>query len=295
MFAWQKSHADPFDPQAQAEKHNGDPSRHESMRHIKTILIAFHNYASLNGQFPPAAIYGPDGEPKLSWRVALLPFLEEGALFQEFHLNEPWDSPHNKTLIARMPKVFTTPSSPAPFGSTRIRSFEGPGTFFRDRTGIPISAITDGTSNTLAIVAANEATPWTRPGELPFVPGRVRAVLDNSDEPGALVGIVDGSARYISGATEDFWRMLITPAGGEVLLWGSVPNSAVRLPEPPPSPDRLTPPTPTPTPPVPTNVHPVAPAPPISPDLEARLRAIEAKLDRLMRKLEGDEPTRSPR
>ena len=79
-------------------------------------MLAFHNYHQANSQFPPSVIFGADGEPKLSWRVALFPFLEQGALFQAFHLNEPWDSPHNKALIARMPEVFTTPSSPTRTG-----------------------------------------------------------------------------------------------------------------------------------------------------------------------------------
>jgi RNA polymerase sigma factor (sigma-70 family) len=293
IFAWQKSHAGPFAPQAQAEKPNVDTGRQKSMRHMRSILLAFHNYCSANGHFPPAAIYGPDGAPKLSWRVALLPFLDEGALFQEFHLNEPWDSPHNKALIARMPEAFTTPNSPTPVGTSRIRAFEGPNTFFGDRTGLEIAAITDGTSNTLAIVAANEATTWTRPGELPFVPGQLRALLDNSDERGALAGAVDGSARYISGAAEEFWRFFITPAAGEVLSWASVASWPERPTETPPSSDRLTPLMPTaPVSTIPTPVP--TPAPAISPELEARLRAIEAKLERLMRKIDADDKSRSP-
>jgi Protein of unknown function (DUF1559)/Sigma-70, region 4 len=301
IFAWQKSHAGPFEPQAQAGKPNMDPARQKSMAHMRSILLAFHNYNSANAHFPPPAIYGPDGEPKLSWRVALLPFLEQGALFEEFHLNEPWDSPHNKALLVRMPEVFTTPSSPTRGGTTRIRAFEGPNTLFAGRTGTPIEAMTDGTSNTLAIVAANDPAPWTRPGELPFIPGQVRPVLDNSDERGALVGVVDGSARYISGASEGFWRVFITPAGNEVLSWASVASSPDQPFGPPPSSDRLTPPMPTPTAPVPTNVNPApanvnpVPASALSPDLEARLRAIEAKLDHLMRKLDGDDQARSKR
>jgi hypothetical protein len=291
IFAWQKSHAGPFEPQAQAEKPDMDPARQKSLTNMKSILLAFHNYCSANGHFPPAAIYGPDGEPKLSWRVALLPFLEQGALFDEFNLNEPWDSPHNKALIARMPEVFNTPSSPTPAGTTRIRAFGGRNTIFAGRTGTSIAAMTDGTSNTLAIVAANDPAPWTRPGELTFIPGQVRPVLDNPDERGVLVGPVDGTARYISGATEAFWRMFITPAGNEVLSWAEISSSPDRPAETPPSADRRTPPMPTA---VPTNATPV-PSPTISPDLEARLRAIEAKLERLMQKLDGDDRARSKR
>ena len=171
IFAWQKSHAGLFEPQAQAGKPKRDPARQKSMDHIKSILLAFHNYCDVNGHFPPAAIYGSDGEPKLSWRVTLLPYLDEGALFQEFHLNEPWDSPHNTALLARMPEIFTTPTSPTPAGTTRIRAFGGPNTLFAGRTGTPIAAVTDGTSNTLAIVAANDPAPWTSPRRTALYPG----------------------------------------------------------------------------------------------------------------------------
>jgi RNA polymerase sigma factor (sigma-70 family) len=295
VFAWQKSHAGPLEPQAQSEKQNTDPARQKSIRNFREVLLAFHNFHSANGHFPPAAIYGADGEPKLSWRVAILPFLGEQALYQEFELNEPWDSPHNKALIARMPDVFTMPSSPTPPGTTRIRGFSGPNTFFRDRTGIEIASITDGTSNTAAIVAASDATTWTRPGEVPFLPGQVRAVLDNSDEHGVLVGPVDGSARFISGTSEAIWRFFITPAGNEVLRMEAFASWPANSTEPASRPAKLPPPTATPMPTSPVNVTPVAPAPAISPDLEARLRAIEAKLDRLMRKLDGDDSARTPR
>ena len=89
----------------------------------------------------PTAIFRPvvsqarTAEPKLSWRVALLPFLGHQELYEAFHLNEPWDSPHNKALIGRMPDVFTTPSSPAGPGTTRIRGFEGPGAMFDGTRG----------------------------------------------------------------------------------------------------------------------------------------------------------------
>jgi hypothetical protein len=61
------------------------------------------------GRLPPAAVYGPDGQPLLSWRVLVLPYLGHAGLYQEFHLNEPWDSPHNLALLPRMPAVYAPP------------------------------------------------------------------------------------------------------------------------------------------------------------------------------------------
>ena len=63
-----------------------------------------HNYREAHGRFPAPAIQGKDGKPLLSWRVAILPYLEEDGLYQSFKLDEPWDSPHNKPLLERMPR-----------------------------------------------------------------------------------------------------------------------------------------------------------------------------------------------
>jgi RNA polymerase sigma factor (sigma-70 family) len=99
--------------------------RQAQSNNLKQIGLAFHNYADTFNQLPTMATYGPDGLPTLSWRVALLPYLGEDTLHRQFHQDEPWDSPHNKALAARMPAVFETPVSPAPPGQTRIRGFAG--------------------------------------------------------------------------------------------------------------------------------------------------------------------------
>ena len=283
LVAWQKSYASGVAAGAQEAREIADQASIESVNHMKQIMLAFHNYHSANGHFPPKAIFGADGKPKLSWRVALLPFLDQAELFQAFHLDEPWDSPHNKALVARMPEVFTTPSSPAGRGTTRIRVFEGPGTMFDANRGIDIQHLTDGTSNTVAIVAALRAVAWTSPGDLPCAKGKPLPDLDIIDERGVLTGLADGSARYVPRGNEALWRMLITPEGAEVVDWSAIPNplgpQAVR----PTSGEKIPLPTASMTP-TPT-AHPV-PVTTISPELDVRLRTIEAKLDWLMRKLE---------
>ena len=86
--------------------------RAQSTNNLKQIGLALHNFHSANDHFP-ADIRGKDGKPLLSWRVSILPFIEQQALFQEFHQDEPWDSPHNKALIARMPATFSVPDGSA--------------------------------------------------------------------------------------------------------------------------------------------------------------------------------------
>jgi len=84
--------------------------RSQSMNNLKQIGLAMHNYHDTHGRFSPQAIRSKDGKPLLSWRVAILPFLDAEALYKEFHLDEPWDSEHNKKLIERMPAALASPA-----------------------------------------------------------------------------------------------------------------------------------------------------------------------------------------
>ena len=67
------------------------------------------------------------------------------------------------------------------------------------------------------IAAAREAVPWTRPGELPVRRGKPVSGLDDADDKGVLVGIVDGTVRYVPRGDQALLRKLITHAGGEVI------------------------------------------------------------------------------
>ena len=77
---------------------------------MKQIVLAMWNYEDLKKHLPPVAIRDKNGKALLSWRVAILPQLEQGALYNEFHLDEPWDSEHNKALVAKMPAVLPRPT-----------------------------------------------------------------------------------------------------------------------------------------------------------------------------------------
>jgi len=146
--------------------------------HFDDIGLAFHNAASTNNQLMPLAIVDADGRPLLSWRVALLPFIGQEQLHREFHLDEPWDSPHNILLLPRMPEIYVCPSSPIPpsEGITLYVAAAGPGMFFdapepipgTAMIGVPLSAIHDGTSNTILVLESgrNNGVPWTSPQEL---------------------------------------------------------------------------------------------------------------------------------
>src|SRR5208337_936304 len=83
--------------------------RAQCVNNIKQIMLAMHNYISANNAFP-RDITDKNGKPLLSWRVAILPYVEQGVLFDKFKLDEPWDSPHNQELLKYMPLVYQCPS-----------------------------------------------------------------------------------------------------------------------------------------------------------------------------------------
>jgi len=287
MARWlNPSHAQ--EPQAAVETRSQAPGSERAQivrtNHMKQILLAFHNYHSVNGHFPPLANFGADGLPKLSWRVALLPYLAENDLFIEFRQDEPWDSPHNKALIGRMPAVFQTPDSPAPAGQTRIRGFAGKGALFEGTRGIKLEEITDGTSNTVLITMARDAVPWTQPGELPFAEGEPLPALDDSDPRGYALGMCDGSVRLLPKGEERSLRQIITRAGGEVVTWppiGGLETTVRLVRTPTPAPTR---PVATPTPVMAGTASMSVPTSPQS--LEQRLQRVEEKLDRVLEKLD---------
>ena len=78
----------------------------ETLDSLKQLVVAMHAYNDKFKRLPPAIVYSNDGKPLYSWRVLLLPFIEKEALFNDFHLDEPWDSEHNKKLLEKMPDPY---------------------------------------------------------------------------------------------------------------------------------------------------------------------------------------------
>jgi hypothetical protein len=177
-----------------------------------------HNYHDTHGRFPAAAVCGPDGKPLLSWRVALLPFLEQQDLYKQFKLDEPWDSPHNIQLLSRMPSVYGPyKGKPPADGMTYYQVFVGPGTAFEGPEGLTFKDFPDGTSNTILIAEAWDPVPWTKPEDLPYSPNAPLPRLGGIVKDGsARVAVVAGGARTLRpGIKEETIRALITRNGNE--------------------------------------------------------------------------------
>lgn len=197
----------------------------QSVNSLKQIMLAMHNFHDAKKSFPPQAILSKDGKKLLSWRVAILPYLDAGALHGEFKLDEPWDSEHNRKLIAKMPAVYGSnlmPKAKTQAGFTPFVVPVGEGTCFGKPEGVPLKDITDGTSNTICVVQAiPSAVEWTKPADWDVdfnqpAKGWRRGPLDPKEMLPAGYG--DGSVHRIPAATpDDTLRFLLKMADGNVI------------------------------------------------------------------------------
>jgi hypothetical protein len=206
-------------------------NRIQSHNNLRQISLAMMNDADFNqGRMVAPAICDKNGKPLLSWRVAILPYIEQQGLYNQFHLDEPWDSPHNMRLVAQMPKVYAHPAAdPAATarGETHYRVFTGPQTPFpaaeppfethRSSMRYPFG-FTDGVSNTILVVEAADAVPWTKPDELPYNPNGPLPRLGLQPGKGFSAVMADGGVRQVSGNLSDATlRAAITPNGNDLL------------------------------------------------------------------------------
>jgi hypothetical protein len=182
-----------------------DP-RARTVNNLKFLGLAMHNFAAVNGgRFPATAIRKGD-EALLSWRVAILPFLEQFMLYERFHLDEAWDSPHNVSLLKEMPRVYAAVGHQ---GSTLYQRVVGRGSLSSGDEGTRVAEV-DVSRPTLMIVEAAEPVPWTKPEDLPYVEGKPLPRLGDRFEVGSYAAFADGSVRFLrQGITPETLHALV--------------------------------------------------------------------------------------
>jgi hypothetical protein len=203
-----------------------DPNK--AGNNFKQVTLAIINNADQNnGNIPSHAIYSKGGKPLLSWRVAILPQLDEGALYKQIRLDEPWDSEHNKQFWAKMPKVFEMPGAKGEPGKTPIQVIVGNETTFPDRSfpqGFPQrfpASITDGPAQTICLVEARDPVNWMEPADVSqwkIDQNNMHARLGNLTGRGTMVSLWDGSVRVLlPNLTYKTLRAAITCSANDVL------------------------------------------------------------------------------
>lgn len=183
--------------------------RTAAANNLRQLSLAALNYESTYQKFPANANYSDDGKPLLSWRVHLLPFLDYGNLYNQFKLDEPWDSPHNIKFLDQMPEVYRSPNSMHTNRSTML-GISGKGTMFDGNKQASLGKIADGTSNTIFFVEVNDgaAVEWTKPGDYEMT-NNPRSGLMGVRPGGFNAAFVDGSIQFIGNDVTDQTIMLL--------------------------------------------------------------------------------------
>ena len=188
-----------------------------SVNNLKQIALAWHNYHDTLSCFPCNEVSKDGKTVLLSWRVQILPYIEEGDLYREFKLDEPWDSEHNKKLIDKMPRLYAPVRGKADPGMTFYQVFTGKHGLIKSGEQRTLASVTDGLSNTFMCVEAGRPVVWTKPDD---------PVFDGKDVP-ALGGMFDGRfhaamadgavRRFKKGVDPETLRRLIDPQDGQVV------------------------------------------------------------------------------
>ena len=200
---------------------------------LKQIALAIHNYHDTYRCFPRACIADEDGKPMHSWRVLVLPYVNDPQatqLYEQYDFSQPWDSPENLAVANRMPAVYRNPFRRDSKPTTSYMVITGTGTVFEPGKPTRFADVRDGTSNTIMVVeVVNSNTRWTEPKDLDFntLPLSINASQDgnciSSAHPdGAFVVMVDGFAGIL--------RNDLPP---DVLRWLIERDDGISVPEGP--------------------------------------------------------------
>ncbi len=200
-------------------------SRAVDQNNLKQIGLALHNYYAAYDHLPPAVLTSENGTP-YSWRVEILPFIEQGFLYDRYDTNLPWNHPTNLKVLKSMPRMYRSPLDSDASTNTGYAAVVGPDTAIASEgTGNPFRVVTDGLSNTLMVLGVDTEIPWTKPEDIPFTPEISPSTLKSRFPEGFSALMGDGSVKFLSETIDaKIFRALLTKSGGEVISMPMAPN-----------------------------------------------------------------------
>lgn len=193
------------------------------------IALAILQFEAKHGKLPSSASVDSGGEPLLSWRVHLLPFLGEEELYKKFKLNEPWDSPHNKRLLPKIPAIYQTSAVPQkskkvkkevvsfPDSRTTYVLPTGPGCAFNIGERKTSGDVTDSQANTILLMQTRgRPVEWTKPEDLALNSLTLTDDIFLGSEYDQFVVMWNREQKLVYRSLKpEHWKALMTIAGGE--------------------------------------------------------------------------------
>ena len=208
--------------------------------HLKNVGIAIHGDAEAHEGLLMETVVSSNEKPPRSWRVELLPFLEQATLRKRYDDDQKWDAPANDVVAGTPQHPYLCPNNVIRTDE-RKRSYTaflactGSTAFFpvptagagRERR---LDDIRDGISHTAMLVeACGQNVVWTESRDLDVdavplgvnLPGVRRgesAGLLSSHDPSAAVAVLtgDGAVRRLSADTDPaVLKAMLTIDGGE--------------------------------------------------------------------------------
>ena len=195
-------------------------NRSRCKNNLKQIGLALHNYHDQYQEFPPAYTVDEHGKPLHSWRTLILPFIDEELLYQKIDLSKPWNHPVNISAFKAVVPVYQCPSVKSEPGMTNYLAVTGENTGIRPERSLKFKEMTDGSSNTLAVVEVNpkHAVHWMSPhdADLAFLLGLSAEKDSLQHTRGYHALLFDGSVRFLSiNLQESIVRALVSATGNE--------------------------------------------------------------------------------
>jgi type II secretory pathway pseudopilin PulG len=183
--------------------------RTQCRNNLRQISLALQSYHLAFNCFPPAYVADASGRPMHSWRVLILPYLDQVPLYNQYRFDEPWNGPNNSKLAIQRLPVYECPTDvenrEGDQPSTSYVAVVGPHTMWPENSCVSVSDVPDGTSLTLHVAEVrNSGIHWMEPRDLhlgqmsPTINPTGGQGVSSFHTDGALASFVEGDIEFLS-------------------------------------------------------------------------------------------------